>query len=165
VTPFLDLILSSPHSTLEDVAQSLREAYRWLRRGCEIGMYPYVIPFSGAALARDPNLLPHTHHARRQVTGTGISWLQPVKILPTDPDVAEAILRMERSFEAMLGPLERQFAHLPSRLRSLLWILSSLPIMAEHDHYIADFNEVRAELYARLPARRPAAAPIAAATA
>jgi anaerobic magnesium-protoporphyrin IX monomethyl ester cyclase len=165
VTPFLDLILSSPHSTLEDVAQTLREAYRWLRRGCEIGMYPYVIPFSGAALARDPNLLPHTHHARRQVTGTGISWLQPVKILPTDPDVAEAILRMERSFEAMLGPLERQFAHLPSRLRSLLWILSSLPIMAEHDHYIADFNEVRAELYARLPARRPAAAPIAAATA
>jgi radical SAM superfamily enzyme YgiQ (UPF0313 family) len=165
VTPFLDLILSSPHAALEDVGQTLREAYRWLREGCEIGMYPYVIPFSGAALAQDPNLLPHTHYAHRHVAGTDIAWQQPVKILPIDPGVTEVILRMERSFEAMLGPLEQQGAHLPSRLRSLLWILSSLPIMAERGHYIADESEVRAELYARLPALRPAGAPIAAATA
>src|SRR5882762_1703303 len=79
VTPFLDLILSSPHAALEDVCHTLREAYRWLRQGCEIGMYPYVIPFSGSALARDPNLLPHTHYARRHVAGTGIFWQQPVK--------------------------------------------------------------------------------------
>src|SRR5579872_4668426 len=31
ITPFLDLILSSPRATLEDVAETLREAYRWLR--------------------------------------------------------------------------------------------------------------------------------------
>jgi radical SAM superfamily enzyme YgiQ (UPF0313 family) len=162
VTPFLDLILSSPHAALEDVGQTLREAFRWLREGCEIGMYPYVIPFSGAALAQDPNLLPHTHYAHQRVAGTDIAWQQPVKILPIDPSVTEAILLMERSFEAMLGPLEQQVAHLPSRLRSLLWILSSLPIMAERGQYIADESEVRAELYARLPALRPAAAPIAA---
>jgi radical SAM superfamily enzyme YgiQ (UPF0313 family) len=165
VTPFLDLILSSPHAALEDVAQTLREAYRWLREGCEIGMYPYVIPFSGAMLAQDPSLLPHTHYARRHVAGTDIAWQQPVKILPVDPKVTDAILRMERSFESMLGPLERQVAHLPSRLRSLLWILSSLPIMAERGQYIADESEVRAELHARLPALRPTAAPIDGATA
>jgi radical SAM superfamily enzyme YgiQ (UPF0313 family) len=165
VTPFLDLILSSPHASLEDVGQTLREAYRWLREGCEVGMYPYVIPFSGAAIAQDPNLLPHTHYANQHVAGTDITWRQPVKILPIDPSVAEAILLMERRFEAMLGPLEQQVAHLPSRLRSLLWILSSLPVMAERGQYIADESEVRAELYARLPAPRPAAAPIATATA
>jgi radical SAM superfamily enzyme YgiQ (UPF0313 family) len=165
VTPFLDLILSSPHAALEDVGQTLREAYRWLREGCEIGMYPYVIPFSGAALAQDPTLLPHTHYAHQRVAGTDIAWPQPVKILPIDPGVTEAILLMERSFEAMLDPLEQQVAHLPSRLRSLLWILSSLPIMAARGQYIADESEVRAELYARLPALRPAAAPMAAAIA
>jgi radical SAM superfamily enzyme YgiQ (UPF0313 family) len=165
VTPFLDLILSSPHAALEDVGQTLREAYRWLRAGCEIGMYPYVIPFSGAALAQDPNLLPHTYYAHQRVAGTNIAWQQPVKILPIDPKVKEAILLMESSFEAMLGPLEQQGAHLPSRLRSLLWILSSLPIMAERGQYIADESEVRAELYARLPPLRPAAAPVATATA
>jgi radical SAM superfamily enzyme YgiQ (UPF0313 family) len=165
VTPFLDLILSSPHSSVEDIGHTLREAYRWLRQGCEIGMYPYVIPFSGAALTSDPALLPHTHYARQRVAGTDISWDQPVKILPIDPGVTDVILRIERSFEAMLGPLEKQAAHLPSRVRSLLWILSSLRIMEQRGQYIADESEVRAELYARLPALRTEAAPFAAATA
>ena len=165
VTPFLDLILSSPHALLEDVAETLRQAYRWLREGCEIGMYPYVIPFSGAAFAKDPNLAPYTHYAQRHVAGTSISWQQPAKILPMDPDVTEVILRMERSFEAMLAPLEKEVAHLPSRVRSLLWILSSLPIMAERGHFIADESEVRAELYARLPTLRQEAAQFAAAMA
>jgi radical SAM superfamily enzyme YgiQ (UPF0313 family) len=154
VTPFLDLILSSPHATLEDVAETLRQAYRWLREGCEIGMYPYVIPFSGAAFAKDPSLAPYTHYAQRHVAGTGISWLQAAKILPMDPVVSDVILRMERSFGALLTPLEKEVAHLPSRVRSLLWILCSLPIMAERGHFIADEGEVQAELYARLPSVR-----------
>jgi len=165
VTPFLDLILSSPHAQLEDVAETLLQAYRWLREGCEIGMYPYVIPFSGAAFAKDPSLAPYTHHVRRQVAGTGITWEQPAKILPIDPVVTDVILRMERSFEAMLAPLEKEVAHLPSRVRSLLWILCSLPIMEEHGHFIATESEVRAELYARLPTLRQEAARFAAATA
>jgi radical SAM superfamily enzyme YgiQ (UPF0313 family) len=165
VTPFLDLILSSPRAALEDVAQTLREAYRWLRAGCEIGMYPYVIPFSGSAFAQDSSLLPQTRYAHQRVAGTDIAWQQPVKILPVDPIVSNAILRMESSFEAMLGKIEEHTAHLPSRLRSLLWILSSLPIMAEHGQYIADESEVWSELHARLPTLRPAAASIAAATA
>ena len=156
VTPFLDLILSSPRAGLEDVAETLCSAYRWLREGCEIGMYPYVIPFSGAAFSRDPKLLPLTHYARREIEGTGIGWDQAVKILPADPVVAQVILRMEASFEELLAPLEASGAHLPSRIRSLLWILSALPIMAEHGHTIADEQEVRSSLYARLPASRPA---------
>ena len=165
VTPFLDLILSSPRAALEDVAETLRGAYRWMRQGCEIGMYPYIIPFSGAAFSQDISLLPHTHYAHRQVAGTNISWEQPAKILPIDPLVKDVILRMERSFEAMLAPLETQVAHLPSRVRSLLWILSSLPIMAEMGQSIADEAEVRAELCARLPAFQPEAAELAAETA
>jgi radical SAM superfamily enzyme YgiQ (UPF0313 family) len=165
VTPFLDLILSSPHAQLEDVAETLQQAYRWLREGCEIGMYPYVIPFSGAAFAKDPSLAPYTHHVRRQVAGTGISWEQPAKILPMDPLVKDVILRMERSFEEMLAPLEKEVAHLPSRVRSLLWILCSLPIMAERGYFIATESEVRAELYARLPTLRQEAARFAAAIA
>ena len=165
VTPFLDLILSSPHAQMEDVAETLRQAYRWLREGCEIGMYPYVIPFSGAAFANDPKLAPHTHYAERHIAGTNVSWQQASKILPMDPVVTDVILRMERNFEAMLAPLEKAVAHLPSRVRSLLWILSSLPLMAERGYFIADENEVRAELYARLPTLRSEAARFAAAIA
>ena len=172
VTPFLDLILSSPRATLADVAETLREAFRWLQRGCEIGMYPYVIPFSGSALARDPSLAPHVEYVRREVAGTDISWQQPAKILPIDPIATDAILRLERSFETALQSLENDVAHLPSRVRSLLWILCSLPIMAELGEPIAPEAEVIAELTARLPggplgkpSLRHAVSPTAAATA
>ncbi len=158
ITPFLDIILSSPRATLDDVVGTLRDAYAWLRRGCEIGMYPYVIPFSGAAFSRDPGLLPHTRYARRQVLGTDIAWDQAAKILPVDPEVREVILRMEHAFETALESLEKQVAHLPSRVRSLLWILSAIPILAEFGHSIADESEVRAELRARLPVLKPEAA-------
>jgi radical SAM superfamily enzyme YgiQ (UPF0313 family) len=165
VTPFLDLILSSPASTLEDVATTLREAYRWLRRGCEVGMYPYVIPFSGAAFAQDPALVPHTVMAERRIAGTSIEWQQAAKILPIDPIVRDVVLRVETAFEDMLCSLQSEVAHLPSRVRSLLWILVSIPVMADHGIRIADEKEVRAELFARLPITHGAAALPAAAIA
>jgi anaerobic magnesium-protoporphyrin IX monomethyl ester cyclase len=166
VTPFLDLILSSPRSTLQDIAETLREGFRWLRRGCEIGMYPYVIPFSGSALAQDQSLADHVRYAERTVRGTTISWQQPAKILPIDPAVADLVLRLERSFEANLSALEKDVAHLPSRVRSLLWILCSLPIMEEQGERIAPRAEVLAELAARLPSlRQGGAVPLAAASA
>jgi len=151
ITPFLDLILSSPRATLADIAATLREAYHWLRQGCEVGMYPYVIPFSGAAMSADPALRPFTVYERRQVAGTQVAWDQPSKILPMDPAVRETILRIERDFEESLLQLQPRAAHLPSRLRSLLWIQCSLQAMAERGLPIADAEEVRSELTARLP--------------
>jgi hypothetical protein len=96
-------------------------------------------------------LLPYTKHARRHVASTAIEWDQPAKILPIDPQVSEVILRIESNFEAALAALQDRAAHLPSRLRSLVWILAAVPIMAEHGITIATEQEVRAELEARLP--------------
>jgi radical SAM superfamily enzyme YgiQ (UPF0313 family) len=152
ITPFLDLILSSPRATLQDVAVTLKEAYRWLRQGCEVGMYPYVIPFSGSAFARDPSLRPHTEVERRHIAGTDIEWDQPAKILPLDPHVREVILEIEREFERMLQSLESRAAHLPSRVRSLVWILAAAPVLARHGISIGAEEEIRAELETRLPA-------------
>lgn len=151
VTPFLDLILSSPRTSLGDVAETLRQAYRWLRQGCEIGMYPYVIPFSGAAFAQDAALRPYTRYARWRIPGTAIEWEQASKILPIDARVSEVILAIESVFEQRLAELQGRVAHLPSRVRSLVWIWSATPIMAEHGIVIAPEHEVRAELEARLP--------------
>lgn len=165
ITPFLDLILSSPRAELTDVVETLQGAYHWLRRGCEIGMYPYIIPFSGAAFARDPSLKAHTQYLRREVAGTSVAWDQPAKILPIDPVVRDVILRIEKGFEVSLAALEKDVAHLPSRVRSLLWILSAIPILSEYGHCVADESEVRADLYSRLPAFQQEKTQVAAATA
>jgi hypothetical protein len=99
------------------------------------------------------------------VSGTDIRWEQAAKILPMDPAVREAVLRIETAFEDLLFSLQSEVAHLPSRVRSLLWILASLPVMEEHGLSIADEQEVRAELRARLPATGGAAVSTAAALA
>jgi radical SAM superfamily enzyme YgiQ (UPF0313 family) len=164
ITPFLDLILSSPRATMQDVVETLRCAYHWIRQGCEVGMYPYVIPFSGAAFARDPSLRPHIQYVRRAVAGTSVSWEQPAKILPIDPVVRDVILRIEEGFNSSLAALEKNAAHLPSRIRSLLWILSAIPVLSEYGHSIAAESAVRADLYSRLPALEQEVKPLAAAT-
>jgi radical SAM superfamily enzyme YgiQ (UPF0313 family) len=162
VTPFLDIILSSPRASLEDVAATLRGAWHWLQRGCEVGIYPYVIPFSGSALAGDPSLTASTVYERRRIRGTQISWDQPAKILPLDSTVRATVLAIERDYETRLAQLQRQAAHLPSRTRSLLWILSSLEPMAAQGLPVAEAAQVRAALTARLP-ERPAAVRVASA--
>ena len=153
ITPFLDIILTSPRASLADLAATLREAWHWLQRGCEVGIYPYVIPFSGAALADEASLKPFTEYQRRRIRGTRISWDQPAKILPADPQVRDTVLAIERSYERHLAQLQRSAAHLPSRTRSLLWILSSLGPMAAHGLPVADATQVRAATLARLPER------------
>jgi radical SAM superfamily enzyme YgiQ (UPF0313 family) len=151
ITPFLDIILTSPRASLPDLATTLRAAWRWLRAGCEVGIYPYVIPFSGAAMAADRSLEPHTVYERRQIRGTMTSWEQPVKVLPMDGAVRELILAIERGYEALLEHAEASAAHLPSRVRSLLWILASLEPLAAQGVTIAPEAEVRAALGLRLP--------------
>jgi radical SAM superfamily enzyme YgiQ (UPF0313 family) len=151
ITPFLDLILTSPHGGLNDLAETLREAHRWLREGCEIGMYPYVIPFSGSALARDRQLSMHTSYTRQRIAGTQIEWEQASKILPIDPAAREAILRIERDFETHLAELQRRAPHIPSRVRSLIWLQAALPTMAECGYPIADAGELHTQLQVWLP--------------
>jgi radical SAM superfamily enzyme YgiQ (UPF0313 family) len=154
ITPFLDLILTSPHSSVRDLGETLREAHRWLSAGCEIGMYPYVIPFSGAALARDSSLAAHTIYTRQRVAGTSISWNQASKILPIDATARETILRIERDFESAMHRLQSRAAHLPSRVRSLVWLLAAVPTMAAHGYEIADADKLGAQLESWLPAQQ-----------
>jgi radical SAM superfamily enzyme YgiQ (UPF0313 family) len=124
ITPFLDLILASPRSTLADVIGTLASAHRWISAGCEVGIYPYVIPFSGAAMAQDPEHDPFTVFERCSIPGTDVSWTRAAKILPHDALVRDAVLEMELTFEELVGHVREYVDHLPSRLRSLLWILS-----------------------------------------
>jgi radical SAM superfamily enzyme YgiQ (UPF0313 family) len=151
ITPFLDLILTSPRCGLGDLAETIRQAERWVAAGCEIGMYPYVIPFSGAAMARDPALKPHTDTTRQHVGGTAIAWDQPSRILPLEATVREAILEIEGDFLAFLGDLEAGGAHLPSRVRSMIWIACAIPVLARHGEAMPDRMAVLKALAASLP--------------
>jgi radical SAM superfamily enzyme YgiQ (UPF0313 family) len=155
VTPFLDMILTSPHCGLGDLAENIRAAYRWVQAGCEVGMYPYVIPFSGAAMARDPELVPHTVHVTHEIAGTDLSWRQPAKILPIDPRVRNAILAIEGSFETWIKRLSESVSHMPSRVRSLLWVLCAVPVLERAGESMPNRRDVADALLLRLPSLEP----------
>jgi radical SAM superfamily enzyme YgiQ (UPF0313 family) len=155
VTPFLDLILTSPRCSLGDVAENIRQAYRWVQAGCEVGLYPYVIPFSGAVMAHDPELLPHTIHATHEIAGADCWWRQPAKILPIDPAVRDAILTIEGNFETWIKRLSESVAHLPSRVRSLLWVFCAVPVLARAGEAMPGRREVAEALLVRLPSLPP----------
>jgi hypothetical protein len=150
ITPFLDMILSSPRCRLPDVAENVRQAFKWTLAGCEVGLYPYVIPFSGAAMARDPELLTTTIFATRRVSGTRVQWEQAVKILPQNPTVREAILQIESACEDSLARLSGVVPHMPSRVRSLVWILSAVPVLERHGCDVPSQDVVAQALVERL---------------
>jgi radical SAM superfamily enzyme YgiQ (UPF0313 family) len=156
ITPFLDMILTSPRCRMEDVAENVRGALEWLEAGCEIGMYPYVIPFSGAAMANDPSLDPYTVRERRVVEGTGVGWDQAAKILPMDPRVRDAVLEIERRFEGKVAGLGMYGGHLPSRIRSLLWIASAIPVLKAAGLSVPSEERALIALLDHLPVQREA---------
>jgi len=144
ITPFLDLILTSPRSRLPDLAETVRQAYRWILAGCEIGIYPYVIPFSGAAMSNDAELEKQTVYERKQIPGTAVTWSQASKILPLDLVTRDTILTIERNFKRDLeGNGQR---HLPSRTRSLLWIRHAIPVLRDLGEVMPDESSVALQI-------------------
>jgi hypothetical protein len=114
-------------------------------------MYPYVIPFSGAPMAADRSLLPHTRYKRQYIAGTDVSWDQPVKILPADPTVQEAILAIEQEFDKSLEYLQSRATHLPSRVRSLVWVWCASRVLRRMGTECLAPESVLDQLFVRLP--------------
>jgi radical SAM superfamily enzyme YgiQ (UPF0313 family) len=156
VTPFLDIILTSPRATVADLALTISEAYRWIEAGCEVGMYPYVIPFTGAAMSSDPALLPQTRYTLQSIAGTAIRWQQPSTILPFDPTLRAVIATIEEIYAKRLERLEAEHAHLPSRVRSLLWIWCASPVLRAIGFDAPEQERVQTRLRTLLPRREGA---------
>jgi hypothetical protein len=80
-----------------------------------------------------------------------VEWNQAAKILPLDPVVRAAILEIEEEFERWMSYLEPLVAHLPSRLRSLVWVLCAIPVLEEAGQQVPSRQEVIHQLLSRLP--------------
>jgi hypothetical protein len=144
--PFLDLILCSPRSELGQVAETIRQAYRWTMAGCEIGLYPYVVPFSGSQMAGDAELAPYVTSNQQTIQGTNIAWSQPDHILPIDPRTRGAMQQIVTAYEEALEALHDASPHIPSRARSLLWIGCAIPVLQAAGEDVPDSELVLRKL-------------------
>ena len=132
---------------------------RWLQRGCEIGHVPVRDSVLGrGAGARSGADALHTSMTRRRIAGTQIAWDQPAKILPIDPDVRDAILRIERDFERRLAQLQPTVAASAfARALAAVDSVAARPSWPRMASRWRTTGEVRAALMARLPQRRASA--------
>ncbi len=155
ITPFIDLILTSPKCTLDDYAETIRKAYYWMEKGCEVGMYPYVIPFSGSLMSRDPVLKSKIVYRHQKVAGTSVEWDQPAIIIPRDAAVWEVLQVIESNFKNWLNYLSELKLHLPSRIRSLLWVICTIPSLEGSGYRMPALNEVVDIMLSRLAGLKP----------
>lgn len=153
IKPFIDLILTSPRCTLDDYAETIRQAYYWMEKGCEVGMYPYVIPFSGSVMSRDPDLVAVIMYHHQKVAGTAIEWEQPAVIVPKDPAMWEALLVIKT--ESQMDYLSQLKLHLPSRIRSLLWVICSIPVLEGAGYKMPALGEVVDMMLSRQAGLKP----------
>jgi radical SAM superfamily enzyme YgiQ (UPF0313 family) len=125
---FLDIILTSPESTLPDVALTLNKCVSYLRKGCEISIYPTIIPFAGSEIMHRPSLKGLITYENVRIPRT--DKIIPVgrSIEPADPELRSFLLRVEKSFNSLISDFRESFAlrRFTSRFRGLLYILAVL---------------------------------------
>jgi hypothetical protein len=62
-----------------------------------------------------------------------------------------AILDIEQEFETQLSVLQARVAHLPSRVRSLLWVVCAIPVLRRLGKPAPDSGDAVDSLIAHLP--------------
>ncbi len=121
ITPFLDLILTSPRSNLEDLSENVRRASTGSRRAARSASIPtsFLSPARGHSRRMRRSCRIRSTSGRK-VPGTQLRWRQATKILPADPETCDAILAIEEKFERLRRQAADEKAHLPSRVRSVM---------------------------------------------
>ena len=138
ITPFLDLLLTTPQCSMKDVAFNVTTAFKWLQHGCEARLSPYI------------------------VNPTSIELDEPEKILPIEPSVHRAVLEIERTFVECLTMVEAEVARLPSRVRSVLWIACAIPVLTARGEAVPGLNTAVRAFVSRLPVPAARASKLAA---
>jgi hypothetical protein len=128
ITPFLDIILASPESTLADVMLTLNRCLEYLLKGCEIAIYPTVIPFCGAEIFSDPRVQDLIVYEKAEIPRTAVSLVRGTAIQPRSPEVQHFLATVTAAYNQHLDQLCATYGttRFPSRLRSMIYILSAM---------------------------------------
>jgi len=102
---FVNIILTSPNCTVEDVRLTLSKCEEWVDRGVGFGINLYVGAYPGTEIVETSPVTYETVN----IPNTDIKFKKMIKLLPQDKTVRNAVLRTEEELES---------AVLPSRDRS-----------------------------------------------
>jgi len=93
IKPFLNIILSSPKSTVKDIQRTLSQCILEQSLGSGIGVNLYTFPFPGAKITEDNGELIEWKEV--EIPDTGIVFPKATKIVPEDADARELMRLIE----------------------------------------------------------------------
>ncbi|MDD5132571.1 MAG: radical SAM protein [bacterium] len=127
IKPFIDIILVSPYSQMEDVVYTLNKCMAYINKGCECAINPSVMPLAGSKMAEDPALQGLIKYREVEIPRTGIMMKRGVSIQPQDALLRDFLATVEQGQRKYFHYFTTEFgvSHFPSRLRSLLFILAA----------------------------------------
>jgi radical SAM superfamily enzyme YgiQ (UPF0313 family) len=99
ISPFANIILTSPRCTLEDVWVTVKRCVQLVAQGAEVGMNPYCMAFPGANILRDSGVAELVSEKAVVVEGTDIRFKKTDKIIPADERVQQLLELMEQGVD------------------------------------------------------------------
>ncbi|MDD5773750.1 MAG: cobalamin-dependent protein [bacterium] len=126
IKPFLDIILISPDCSFNDVFLTLSKCIEYLEKGCEVSIYPSVIPFAGSKMTQDPGLQDLILYKNIQIPLTKNKLLRGISIQPRSKELQDFIQITDKIMQNNITYFKNKYnvEYFPSRLRSLLYIMS-----------------------------------------
>ncbi len=130
IKPFIDIILASPNCTFNDVISTLKKCIEYLEKDCEFSIYPTVIPFAGSKMTQDKKLMNLITYQYTNIYGTQKGLLRGTSIQPREKKLQKFLLKVNDGMKQNIDYYTKQYniKHLPSRLRSLIYVLSAIEV-------------------------------------
>lgn len=102
MTPFLNIILSSPECVVSDIQITVDKCFEHLHRGAKIGLSMYLLPFLGADIFRKSDLLVQTERTR--IPETDFFFDKQVRVLPSEKKTRDFLGKVfERTWQRTWG--------------------------------------------------------------
>ena len=99
IETYLNIILTSPYCTKEDVKFTMDKCEEWINRGAQLGINLYVDAYPGTEITENSEITYKTVKVR----DTGIKFEKMWKMYPMDKEIRDAVKKTEAVLE--LSPL------------------------------------------------------------
>ena len=102
MTPFINIILSSPECTVPDIQLTVDKCLEHLHKGAKVGLSLYLLPFLGADIFRKSDLIIQTEETK--IPRTGFSFDKQIRVLPFEEKTKEFLGKVfERTWKKDWG--------------------------------------------------------------
>jgi radical SAM superfamily enzyme YgiQ (UPF0313 family) len=140
ITPYVNLILSSPDSNVNDLIITVEEALKCLDKGASVALSLYTLAFPGSDWVNelgDTELLTYKYV---DIAGTTETLKLSEKILPKDPLLRDILARADEEFKKLIKtplPKTRIRSYLASvTLYCLLKVLKQMEIIDKTENLV-----------------------------